>query len=95
MIKKRFRLPILFLITLLTSQYGAATVALPSEYSKWMNEDVRWIIGAQEKEAFLKLATNEERDHFIGEFWERRNPNPGRQGQPIQRGTLPAPRIFQ
>jgi GWxTD domain-containing protein len=77
MIKKRFRLPVLFLIALLTSQYGAATVALPPEYNRWISEDVRWIISAQEKEAFLKLATNEERDHFVVEFWERRNPNPG------------------
>jgi len=68
-------------MALLTSLYGATqekfNVKMPPEYNKWINEDVRWIVSAQEEEQFLTLATDEQRDHFIVEFWERRNPNPG------------------
>lgn len=46
-------------------------------YTKWLNEDVVYIITAQERAAFLKLDTNEEREQFIQQFWERRNPTPG------------------
>ena len=48
-----------------------------SSYSKWLNEDVVYIIDDAERAAFQKLATNEERDKFIEQFWERRNPTPG------------------
>jgi GWxTD domain-containing protein len=46
-------------------------------YYKWLNEDVAYIIDQAERTAFLGLATNEERDKFIEQFWERRNPSPG------------------
>jgi GWxTD domain-containing protein len=48
-----------------------------SPYDKWLNEDVVYIISAKERAAFEKLTTNEERDKFIEQFWERRNPHPG------------------
>ena len=84
MFEKRLRLAVLFLIAFSTSLYGAADAGLPAEYSKWINEDVRWIISAQEKAAFLKLGTNGERDHFVVEFWERRNPNSGGSHNPFK-----------
>jgi GWxTD domain-containing protein len=46
-------------------------------YKKWLNEDVTYIIDAQERAAYLGLGTDEERDHFIVQFWERRDPTPG------------------
>ena len=46
-------------------------------YYKWLNEDVAYIIDQAERTAFLALTTNEERDKFIEQFWERRNPTPG------------------
>jgi GWxTD domain-containing protein len=45
-------------------------------YKKWLNEDVRWIITDEEKKAFSQLSNDEERDSFIEQFWERRNPTP-------------------
>ena len=65
------------------SQSNAA--AKPSEteqslgpaYAKWLNEDVAYIIDQAERSAFLALTTDEERDKFIEQFWERRNPTPG------------------
>jgi GWxTD domain-containing protein len=46
-------------------------------YAKWLNEDVVYIIDDAERAAFLKLKTDDERTHFIEQFWERRNPMPG------------------
>jgi GWxTD domain-containing protein len=81
MIAKRFPLPILCFIAISSSLYGAVQQQLeprlPPEYQKWINEGVRWIISSPEKEEFLKLATDEQRDRFVLEFWEHHNPNPG------------------
>jgi GWxTD domain-containing protein len=46
-------------------------------YYKWLNEDAACIIDQAERTAFLRLTNNEERDKFIVQFWERRNPTPG------------------
>ena len=48
-----------------------------SPYERWLNQEVVYIIGDKERAAFQKLTTDEERDKFIGQFWERRTPNPG------------------
>jgi len=48
-----------------------------TSYSKWLNEDVVYIIDDGERAAFQRLTTDQERDHFIEQFWERRNPAPG------------------
>lgn len=45
-------------------------------YKKWIDNDVRWIITDEEMSAFKKLGTNAERDTFIEQFWQRRDPTP-------------------
>jgi len=45
-------------------------------YQKWLNEDVRWIITDEERQAFMALSNDEERDQFIEQFWLRRDPTP-------------------
>lgn len=45
-------------------------------YKKWLNEDVVYIITDQEKQAFMQLSNDEERDRFIEAFWQRRDPTP-------------------
>src|SRR5437764_12015005 len=50
---------------------------LGPEYSKWLNEDVRWIVTDQERKDFLKLEDAKARDEFINEFWEHRSSTPG------------------
>src|SRR5580658_2101682 len=45
-------------------------------YTTWVNEEVIYIITREEREAFLRLTTNEEREQYIEEFWRRRNPDP-------------------
>ena len=49
---------------------------MSKEDSKWLNEDVRWIITDEERKAFKQLSNEEEREKFIEAFWDRRNPNP-------------------
>lgn len=51
--------------------------AVMSPYDKWLNEDVLYIISDQERTAFQKLTTDEERKHFIEQFWLQRDPTPG------------------
>jgi GWxTD domain-containing protein len=46
-------------------------------FSKWLNQDVVYIISDQERAAFEKLATDPERNMFIQQFWLRRDPTPG------------------
>lgn len=49
---------------------------LKDAYKKWLNNDVEYIITADEKKAFKALVTDEERENFIENFWRRRDPNP-------------------
>ncbi len=45
-------------------------------FSKWLNQDVKYIISPEEKELFQKLSTGEEKERFIEQFWSRRDPDP-------------------
>jgi GWxTD domain-containing protein len=49
---------------------------LDTPYKQWLNEDVVYIISPEERQAFLQLETNEEREQFIEQFWLRRSSNP-------------------
>lgn len=49
---------------------------LDTPYKTWLNEDVVYIISPEERQAFLQLETNEEREQFIEAFWLRRSSNP-------------------
>ncbi len=57
---------------------------LNGTYKKWVAEDVRWIISDQEKVAFAVLSSDEERDQFIQNFWQRRNPTPDSKVNPYR-----------
>lgn len=45
-------------------------------YVRWLREDVTLIATPQERQAFEKLKTNEEREKFIDIFWRVRDPDP-------------------
>jgi GWxTD domain-containing protein len=49
---------------------------LETPYKKWLNEDVAYIITDEERKAFSRLATDEERQSFVEGFWLRRDPTP-------------------
>ena len=49
---------------------------LKKAYKDWLEKDVVYIITDDERKAFKKLQTDEEREAFIEEFWRRRDPDP-------------------
>src|SRR6267154_3646912 len=50
---------------------------LEKNHRDWLERDVAYIITKDERDAFLKLTTDEAREKFIETFWEIRNPTPG------------------
>ncbi|HEY2462198.1 MAG TPA: GWxTD domain-containing protein [Candidatus Acidoferrum sp.] len=55
---------------------GKTLKELDSTYKAWLTEDVVYIISPEERQLFLQLSTNEEREQFIEQFWLRRSTNP-------------------
>ncbi len=49
---------------------------LPEPYRKWLREEVTYIISKVERETFLSLQTEAERNAFIEVFWRKRDKNP-------------------
>src|SRR5512136_2188150 len=45
-------------------------------YRKWLEEEVVYIISPKEKDVFLQLSSDRERELFITAFWNARNPDP-------------------
>lgn len=75
--KAWFSLAILLLgSSSLFSQKKISPSSLPEKYKKWLQEEVVYIITPLEREVFLQLATDRERDMFIEAFWKHRDPNP-------------------
>lgn len=60
-------------------QQVPTAVRLPtaSAYQKWLDEEVVYIISGDERRAFTRLTTDDERQQFIEQFWLRRDPTPG------------------
>ncbi len=63
--------------TLVSSAGFSAKSELPERFKKWLDEEVVYIISSLERDVFLKLATDRERDLFIEAFWRHRDPTPG------------------
>jgi GWxTD domain-containing protein len=49
---------------------------LATPYKRWLENEVTYVISDEERTAFLRLSTNEEREQFIEQFWLRRDPTP-------------------
>jgi GWxTD domain-containing protein len=49
---------------------------LQSAYANWLKQDVAHIITDEERAAFSRLQTDDEREQFIEQFWLRRDPTP-------------------
>ncbi len=54
---------------------GAQDEESEDHYKRWLEQDVAYIISDEEKEIFLQLSSEEERQRFIEAFWLRRDPN--------------------
>jgi GWxTD domain-containing protein len=65
---------------------SAASVTNPSlspEYATWMVGPVARLATPQEVSAYLALNDDAAAQAFIRQFWETRNPTPGRPGNPL------------
>ena len=49
---------------------------LSKYYKEWLDKDVTYIITDDERSFFKALKNDEERESFIQQFWDRRNPDP-------------------
>jgi hypothetical protein len=47
-----------------------------SPYDKWLTSDVAYILTDEERRAWKNLATGDEREAFVEQFWLRRDPTP-------------------
>jgi GWxTD domain-containing protein len=75
---KRF-IPVLFLaaaVSLLPAQQKVRIKDLSARYQEWL-ELTQYIIWPEEKDVFLQLVSDRERDIFIETFWKQRDPTPG------------------
>lgn len=50
---------------------------LTPRYRAWLEEEVPYIISPKEKDVFLRLANDREREMFITAFWKARDEDPG------------------
>ncbi len=77
--KTFIRALVLCLLALGAGQDGRAAQSvkdLPDQYRAWLQEEVVYIITPKEREVFLKLGTDRERERFIEAFWKQRDPDP-------------------
>ena len=71
-----FALFLLFSLAAVLPAWQPPAAEPPSPYSLWLNQDVVYIISDAERDAFLRLSSAEEREKFIEQFWQRRDPTP-------------------
>jgi GWxTD domain-containing protein len=77
--KLRFVLLLLMLPTWIMSVAQKKSIAprqLAPHFRQWIEEDVPYIITQDERREFLRLQTDDERDKYVEQFWESRNPTP-------------------
>jgi len=77
MAKKLLPATLLIVSWLLGVSGAQVKIALPEKYKKWLDEEVVYIISRHERDVFLQLKTDRERDIFIEAFWKQRDPTPG------------------
>ncbi|UCF37879.1 MAG: GWxTD domain-containing protein [Acidobacteriota bacterium] len=63
-------------MSLLVGVFFSAGLSAADRYEQWLDEEVVWIVGKEEKKRFEQLKTDEERDAFIVQFWKDRDPTP-------------------
>ena len=50
---------------------------LPPQYRRWLEQDVVYIITPKERDVFLQLDSDRDREIFTTAFWKQRDPTPG------------------
>ncbi len=75
--KKKLSISFLIIITVffLIGAKKKEKNKVPPAYKKWLEEEVVYIMAPIEREVFLKLETDRERDLFQDAFWKQRDTN--------------------
>ncbi len=81
---KRISAGACLVLLVFTSLEVAPAKKVTTRYSKWLNEEVVYVISEEERKEFLKLDNDADRDKFIEEFWEIRNPLRGSPRNPFK-----------
>jgi len=58
------------------SAWATREPVLPSHDAHWLHEEVNYLITNEERDVFLHLKTEDDREKFIDRFWQIRNPDP-------------------
>jgi GWxTD domain-containing protein len=69
-------LGVLALAALAAAAQKTAVKDLPPRYRAWLQEEVVYIISPKEKDVFLQLTNDREREMFITAFWKARDDDP-------------------
>jgi GWxTD domain-containing protein len=69
-------LGVLALAALAAASQKTAVKDLPPRFRAWLEEEVVYIISPKEKDVFLQLSNDRERDMFITAFWKARDDDP-------------------
>ena len=77
MAKKVKILALMILILIPLSAAKEKRAKLPEKYKKWVEEEIVYIITSKEKDVFLQLENDREREIFIEAFWKQRDPTSG------------------
>lgn len=75
--KRRSVFLFIFFVLVFFIEINAEKKELPERFKKWLDEEVTYIILPIEKEVFMQLVSDRERDLFIDAFWKQRDPTPG------------------
>ncbi|MGI8784295.1 MAG: GWxTD domain-containing protein, partial [Acidobacteriota bacterium] len=84
---------------ILLGLFLGATAFGATDYKKWLNQEVLWIVSKTEREEFQALKSDAERDIFLEKFWRRRDPTPSTERNEYKeehyRRLIYASRMFQ
>lgn len=50
---------------------------LAERHKTWLESDVVYIISKEERDLFMRLASDPDRERYVEQFWARRDPTPG------------------
>ena len=62
---------------LAASSFAAAEVNWDTADSKWRQGPVKYLLTKEEDQAYKKLKTDAERQQYVDQFWQQRDPTPG------------------
>ena len=84
MLRKKLLWIVLAIVTFNLPVKAGDSKKLAPAYRTWLDHDVVYLISHDEREAFLALNSDEQRDNFIQHFWDVRNPSPGAPDNPYK-----------